>query len=94
MISLHADDSESSPEALGASPKRILDFTGHSSQASAPKQAHGGHKSEPLAVDIGSSRNTSAEGLKCPVTSSFSHPEQQASGMMKVCQAHLVLWKG
>ena len=91
MTSLHADDSESSPQALGASPNRILDFTGHSSQASAPEQAHSGLESEPLAVDIGSSRNTSAEGLKCPVTSSFSHPEQQASGVLRLFKVHLVL---
>lgn len=37
-------------------------------------------ESEPLAEDISSSTNTSAEGLKCPVTSSFSHPEHQAPG--------------
>ena len=77
----HADDSESSPEALsGSSPKRILDFTGQTAQASAPEQAQGStQESEPLAEDIGSSRNV-VEGLKCPVTSSFSHPEHQAPG--------------
>lgn len=75
-----ADDSESSPEALsGSSPKRILDFTGKSSGASAPEQAHKGHDAEPLAADFEISRNTSIEGISCPITSSFSEQAPAAS---------------
>jgi hypothetical protein len=77
---LCADDSESSHEALsGSSPKRTLDFTGQSSGTSAPKQAHEGHDVEPLAADFEISRDTSTEGISCPITSSFIEQASAAS---------------
>ena len=74
-----ADDSECSPEALAdSSPKRILDFTaGESPAASEQAPEAAAQQQEPLASDFHGSGAISLEGLRCPVTSSFSMPEQQ-----------------
>ena len=74
-----ADDSECSPEALaGSSPKRILDFTAGESPAPSEQAPEGAQQQqEPLASDFHGSGAISLEGLRCPVTSSFSMPEQQ-----------------
>ena len=74
-----AEDSECSPEALaGSSPKRILDFTAGESPAPSEQAPEGAQQQqEPLASDFHGSGAISLEGLRCPVTSSFSMPEQQ-----------------
>ena len=73
-----ADGSECSPEALaGSSPKRILDFTAGESPAASEQAPNAAQQQEPLASNFHGSGAISLEGLRCPVTSSFSMSEQQ-----------------